>query len=494
MSKVNPTLNKPRIELKALEQSCLYGIHKISMMKNYSLLQRVTALLFFCLITSYSEAQLQVSANKRYLQTVDGKPFFWLGDTAWELFHRLNREEADLYLKNRADKGFTVIQAVVLAELDGLHDPNPYGEIPLENDDPTKPREAYFQHVDYIIKKAEQLGLYIGLLPTWGDKLYKDNWGIGAEIFNTENAKVYGQWIGNRYKNQKNIIWILGGDRTPRNEGDVAIWRAMANGIAEGVGGQDKALMTFHPQPNSLEDGGSSKWFHNDDWLDLNMFQTGHCRELNVWDRITVVYNRTPIKPVLDGETLYEDIPVCFNAEDLGTSSAYDVRLNAYFDVFAGAFGHTYGCNDVWQMYAPNRKPLLNPHHPWYVAINLPGASQMKYLRALMESRPMFDRVPDQSIITNALSSSDHIQATRGKDYLFVYSAQGKPFTVNTSKISGKEIKASWYDPRNGEVKVIGKFVKKPQQEFTPPTNGYGKDWVLIVDDASKLYQNPETK
>src|SRR3989337_1705715 len=139
-------------------------------------------------------AQLQVSVNKRFLQTADGNPFFWLGDTAWELFHRLNREEATLYLKNRAEKGFTVIQAVALAELDGLHDPNAYGEVPLENDDPTRPREAYFQHVDFIVRKAEQHGLYIGMLPTWGDKVFRHTWGKGPEIFNADNARTYGKW------------------------------------------------------------------------------------------------------------------------------------------------------------------------------------------------------------------------------------------------------------------------------------------------------------
>jgi len=445
-------------------------------------------LIFFC--TSIN-AQIKVSQNKRFLETHDGKPFFWLGDTAWELFHRLNREEADLYLKNRADKGFTVIQAVALAEIDGLHDPNPYGEIPLENDDPTKPREAYFQHVDYIIKKAESLGLYIGLLPTWGDKVFKDKWGVGPEIFNTNNARIYGQWIGARYKNQKNIIWIVGGDRNPRNDQDVAIWNAMAEGIVKGVGGYDKAFMTFHPQPNGLEDAGSAKWFHNQKWLDVNMFQTGHCRENNVWDRISVAYNLKPTKPVFDGETLYEDIPVCFNDKDLGTSNAYDIRKHAYFDVFAGAFGHTYGCNDVWQMYAPNRTPLLNPHHPWYVAIDLPGASQMKYLRSLIESRPMLDRVPDQTLITDALNTNDHIQATRGNDYIFIYSAQGKKFTVNTNKISGKEITTFWYNPRDGKTTNLGTFPKNAAQEFTPPTSGYGQDWVLILDDASKKFGVP---
>lgn len=453
---------------------------------------KYSIIIFLVLIVHTLQAQLQVSPNRRHIQTADGKPFFWLGDTAWELFHRLSREEATMYLKNRAEKGFTVIQAVALAELDGLKSPNFYGDTPLVNDDPTKPNEAYFQHVDFIIRKAEELGLYIGLLPTWGDKLFKDGWGVGPEIFTTENASVYGRWIGTRYKNQKNIIWIIGGDRNPRHEGDVAVWRAMAEAIAEGVGGHDKAFMTFHPQPNDVRDGGSAKWFHNDSWLDINMFQTGHCRENNLWDRIQYAYNLSPSKPVLDGETIYEDHPVCFNAADLNTSSAYDVRNHAWIDVMAGACGHTYGCHDIWQMYAPNRTPINGPHYPWYVAMDLPGAGQMKFLRRVIESRPMFERVPDQSIINDALQAHDRIQACRGADYLIIYSSQGKKMIVNTSKISAKEIVVYWFNPRNGEVKELGKFTNKKQQEFSAPTSGYGQDWVLLVDDASRNYKIPK--
>jgi len=457
-------------------------------------MKRLLAFILFFSSCISVHAQLRVSPNKRFLVKENGEPFFWLGDTAWELFHRLNREEADLYLKNRLDKKFTVIQAVVLAEFDGLHTPNAYGEIPLENDDPTKPREAYFKHVDYIVDKAAEMGLYIGMLPTWGDKIFKSSWGTGPEIFNADNAKIYGRWIGNRYKNKKNIVWIMGGDRNPRNESDIAIWRSMAAGILEGVGGPDKAIMTFHPQPNNLEDGGSSKWFHNDAWLDFNMFQTGHCRENNIWDRIQVAYNRQPIKPVLDGETLYEDHPVCFNVKDLGTSSAYDIRKHAYIDMFSGAFGHTYGCHDIWQFNSPNREPVNGPHYEWHVAMDLPGASQMKYLRYLIESRPMLDRVPDQTIITDAMGANDHIQATRGKDYLFIYSSQGKPITVNMGKISGNKVIAYWYNPKNGEAKEAGSFENKGQHVFTPPTTGYGIDWVLVIDDASKNYTAPYFK
>ncbi len=428
-----------------------------------------------------------VSDNKRFILK-NGAPFFWLGDTAWELFHRLDREEADYYLKKRADQQFTVIQAVALAELDGLNTPNAYGYRPLIDNDPARPIEGYFSHVDYIIDKAAEYGLVIGFLPTWGDKLFKASWGKGPEVFNPENARVYGKWLGNRYKNRKNIIWILGGDRNPRpNTNDVEVWRAIAAGIIEGVGGKDKALITFHPQPNKE---GASEWFHDDSWFDFNMFQNGHCRDTPVYDRIKDAYNRTRIKPVIDGEPIYEDHPVCFNATDLGTSNAYDVRKYAYQEVFAGAFGHTYGCHGIWQMYSPNRDAVNNPHIYWQQAIELPGAKQMQWLKRLIESHPILGRVPDQSIIEeNNLAAAERIQATRGKDFAYIYSTAGKAFTVNMGKISGKELNAYWYDPRNGRTQYIGQFDNSGKYRFTPPGEGYGQDWVLVLDDVSKNYQ-----
>ena len=154
---------------------------------------------------------LRVSDNHRFLVTADGAPFFWLGDTAWELFHRATREDAERYLRNRADRRFTVVQAVALAEFDGLHVPNAYGERPLRDDDPTQPNEAYFAHVDWIVARANELGLYVGFLPTWGDKWNK-KWGIGPEIFTPANAETYGAWLGARYR-AAGLIWILGGDR-----------------------------------------------------------------------------------------------------------------------------------------------------------------------------------------------------------------------------------------------------------------------------------------
>ncbi|CAN5142357.1 glycoside hydrolase family 140 protein [soil metagenome] len=431
---------------------------------------------------------LKVSPNQRFLVKADGSPFFYLGDTAWELFHRLNREEADQYLQNRADKGYTVIQAVVLAEIDGLNDPNPYGHTPLENNDPTKPKEDYFKHVDYIVNKAAELGLHIGMLPTWGDKLDKKNWGVGPEIFNPENARIYGEFLGKRYGG-KNIIWVIGGDRNPEPE-HLPVWRAMAEGVIAGAGGPDKALMTFHPQPHS--EGSSSVWFHQDEWLDFNMFQTGHCNDIPVYDMLNHDYNLKPTKPTMDGEPIYEDHPVCFNAKEKGHSVPWDIRKAAYLGLFAGGHGHTYGCHSVWQMYSPKRDGINSPVKYWFESLDLPGATQMTHVRTLIESRPMLDRIPDQSLITDEGSIFTRIQATRGNDYAFIYCATGRPINVNLEKISGDKVKASWYDPRLGTTKEIGVFDNKGSEIFNPPSLGAHHDWVLILDDASKNYQAPK--
>ncbi len=435
-----------------------------------------------------ARAQFSISANSRYILK-NGQPFFWLGDTAWELFHRLNREEADAYFKKRSEQGFTVVQAVVLAELNGLHTPNAYGETPLKDDDPTQPNEKYFQHVDFIIDKANEYGITIGLLPTWGDKVFKNTWGAGPEIFNERNAAVYGKWIAERYRNKTNIIWILGGDRLPRDKKDIAIWRTMGNAIHEATA--NKALISFHPQPNML---GSAEWFHKDDWLGFNMFQTGHCRATPVYDRISAAYALQPAKPVLDAEPIYEDHPVCFNAKDLGTSNAYDVRRSAYLDLFAGAFGHTYGCHDIWQMYSNKHEPVNGPHIYWQEALDLPGANQMKYVRALIESHPFLERVPDQSLLKEKdLPPADRIQACRGDDYAFVYTCTGKPFTVSLSKLEGKSFVAYWYDPRKGTAGEMQKITGGKDETFTPPKSGYGQDWILVIDNADKNYTIPRS-
>ena len=442
----------------------------------------------------FRRGSLKVSENRRFLVHADGTPFFYLSDTAWELFHRLNREEADKYLANRAAKGFAVIQAVALAELDGLHTPNAYGYRPLVEDDPTRPdvKEGpdndYWDQVDYIVKKAESLGLYIGLLPTWGDKWNK-KWGKGPEIFTPTNAEAYGEWLGRRYKDQP-ILWILGGDRPIENDAHRAITRAMAKGLRRGDGGRH--LITFHPMGGK----SSAEWLHDEDWLDFNMLQSGHgAKDGANYRMVAADYARTPTKPCMDGEPRYNDHPVR-GSKTPDWFGDYDVRQAAYWNLFAGGHGHTYGCHPIWMMRHPRLKDAHWPgpvRHWWDEVLDLPGAWQMMHVRRLMESRPVLDRVPDQSLVVgDAGSGADHVQATRGKDYAFVYLPTGKPVRVAMGKISGEKVKVWWFDPRAGEAMPSGECPNKGDHEFAPPGKpGRGNDWVLVLDDAAKGYPAP---
>jgi len=437
--------------------------------------------------------RLRVSDNHRFLVTREGKPFFYLGDTAWELFHRLNREEADRYLRDRAKKGFTVVQAVVLAELDGLHDPNPYGQVPLQGDDPTKPIEAYFQHVDYVVRRANELGIVVGMLPTWGDK-WNRKWGNGPEIFTPENARTYGEFIGRRYRDA-GIIWILGGDRPVESDHHKAILRAMAEGLRAGDGGRH--LITFHPTGGS----GSADVFHDEPWLDFNMRQNGHEPDYNGrYDKTRVDYDRTPVKPVLDGEPLYEDHPVSFNQAKNGHSIAADVRRPLYWDLFGGACGHTYGHHSVWQMWQPGRAPVNDPLMPWYDALDQPGAGQMQFGRNLIESRPFLTRIPDDSVIVPSRVKTAvpgegryRMVATRDREgmYAMVYTPAGRDFEARMDVIRGGTVKTWWYNPRNGKATPIGEFPNTGAHRFSPPDRGEMLDWVLVLDGASRGYPPP---
>jgi hypothetical protein len=187
--------------------------------------------------------RLALSSNRRFLIWEDGSSFFWLADTAWELFHRTTIEEAEFYLEHRRQQGFTVVQAVALAEFDGLNIPNAYGERPLIDNDPRRPNEAYFRYIDNVIELAAQKGILVGLLPTWGDKLELLAHGKGPLIFDLEKARRYGEWIGNRYREFWNIVWINGGDRQGGGS-NLDLWEALARGVKSA---DPNHLMTFHP-------------------------------------------------------------------------------------------------------------------------------------------------------------------------------------------------------------------------------------------------------
>jgi hypothetical protein len=431
--------------------------------------------------------KLRVSPNHRFLIYDDGTPFFWLGDTAWELFHRSTLEMAEEYLEKRRRQGFNVLQAVVLAEMDGLRVPNAYGALPLHQLDPRQPNEDYFRYVDQVIELAGKKGLFIGLLPTWGDKLETLHFGKGPVVFNPETAFLYGQWIGRRYREVWNIIWINGGDRQGGGD-NFRIWDALGRGIKSV---DPNHLMTFHP-PGGGDGRSSSEWFHEVDWLDFNLAQSGHVRKhLPNYEIISHDYHLLPIKPCLDGEPRYEDHGVNWKPDELGWFDDYDVRQAAYWALFSGAFGHTYGCHAVWQWCSEGYEPVNWPRRYWRQALDLPGANQMRYLWTLIESRPMLCRRPDQSLLRTAHTDAYHQRACRGDDYLFVYLPRGGSVELELASFPGSRCKVHWFDPRTGISTMAGAYDRLAQMEFTAPAQGPCNDWILVLDDARANYRSP---
>lgn len=426
--------------------------------------------------------RLGVSENKKYL-LCGNKPFFWLGDTAWLLFHKLNCEEAYIYLKNRVEKGFNVIQAVLVYATEELNDVNKM-YIPNCNVNSLE----YWEYCDKIIKMAENLGLYMALLPNWGSLIKK---GVITEA----NVEKYANFLADRYKEYTNIIWVLGGDVKP--EGFENIYNIFGSILKRK--NPDK-LITYHPFGRCR----SAQWFNNAGWLDFNMFQSGHRRydqsSLGKWDdnkktegffgednwRYVLKDRRTiPIKPTLDGEPSYEWILQGLHDTSQPYWVARDVRRYAYWSVFAGACGHTYGDNAIMQFYmgeTESKSKTVNygVKCVWQEALHHEGSGQMKYLAELINSVDFVNgEMRDDLIIGGQLEKYDRIAVFAGKDFVFAYTYSGNEFQLLLDDYG--EMEAWWMIPSKGIYSYIGKINAKIYSAKPPKAYDDDTDRVLVL-------------
>jgi hypothetical protein len=433
--------------------------------------------------------ELRISENRRFLATETGDPFFWLGDTGWMLFSKLSREEAGRYFDDRRQKGFNVIQVMVLHNV--MKNVNFYGDSALidckidcplitPGNSPDDPGQYdYWDHVDYLIKLAQQKGLYMALVPVWGSN-------VRTGRVTIDQARKYAVWLSERYKEQPNIIWINGGD--VKGSDSTSIWKTIGSTIRQT---NPEQLITFHPFGRTQ----SSEWFHYETWLDFNMFQSGHRRydqdtlglrygEDN-WKYAVNDYGKIPIKPTMDAEPSYEGIPQGLHDPMQPYWTDTDVRRYAYWSVFAGGCGFTYGNNAVMQFHKEgDQESSYGVKDNWYVALNAPGAFQMRYLKQLLMSRPYFERIPAQHLLAfNQGEKYDYLAAAKGKDYAFIYTCNGSTINLDLDKLLWARLKASWYDPRNGTTTEIGSYNVRDIKAFDPPgEKGNRNDWVLILD------------
>jgi len=410
----------------------------------------------------WEHGTLRVADSGRSLAHADGSPFFYLADTCWELAHRLNLEEATKLMKTRARQGFNVLHVVALAELDGIRTPNFYGDRPLIDEDPLRPDEAggYWRYLDELFDVAEANGLYLALLPTWGDKVSRA-WGAGPVIFTDETARAFGEWIGSRYGHRPNLIWVNGGDRDPL--GYESVWKALAEGFQSRQ--SVSHLTTFHPQGEQ----SSAMSFHEADWLDFNMLQTGHGSLSldHVYRMTSAAYQRVPVKPVLDGEPRYENHPIGFNARN-GYFDAGDVRQATYIGLFLGGCGFTYGCHAIWQFASQRHEPLNNPIANWEYSLELPGANQMARVRDILFELGF----PNASPAGQVVADNQPYPSLKTEDGVAIYSHDGGTIRTLAAYEHGK-----WLDTRKSESMPA---TSENAREWKPPASGSRvNDWVL---------------
>ena len=373
----------------------------------------------------WDRGPLRVTEDGRYLRNGD-TPFFYLGDTAWLLCQVCDEAQARLYLSNRRDKGFTVIQAVLIHRLPGMAATNQAEE----EKDATEP--AYWAFVDSVVRMAEELGLYMALLPAWGSVVKEGR-------LDREQMETYVTFLARRYAAAPNVIWLLGGDIRGDSHHDLY---CLEGRLFKQLN-PDK-LIGYHPFGRT----SSSLWFHQEPWLDFNMFQSGHRRydqvTLGAWDD-----NR------LDAETYFQ-----------------------------GAMGHTYGDNSIQQFFhTPTIPGSFGVRYTWQDAMHHVGSEQMGILRNLMESVDYQHGRPATELLLSPQGEKYHrISVFRGKDFLFAYDYLGEAFTLSLLPYAGRRLTAHWFNPVSGRESFLGDFTGmdsvtvKPVARFTPDN-----DWVLIV-------------
>lgn len=419
----------------------------------------------------------------------DDKPFFWLGDTAWLLFEKLSMEEIKLYLKNRASLGYNVIQAVLLythPDREGIE-----GGMPVYNKNAYE--KSYFDFVNQVISYSDTLGIYIALLPTWGSFFKK-------KIVHEGNVEYFADFLTRTFAHHKNLIWVLGGDV----KGDVNF--AAFDKLGKAIKMRDnKHLMTFHPFGRTL----SARWFNECEWLDFNMFQSGHRRydqmNLKAWDDVIERYygedswryveenlngsSYKCVKPCLDGEPSYEGVVQGLHDTRQPYWEEKDVRRYAYWSVFAGACGFTYGNNAIMQFHDPAKGAgAYGAREHWKEALHSPGGMQLQFLKKLLESVDYTNgRAREDYLVSPQCERYHRISVFAGEDYIFVYDYSGDEFELSLKNYMNEKMSAYWMNPQIGAFSYIDTYTAVESVSFYPTRRHEdSNDWVLVVTKSTE--------
>ncbi len=394
-----------------------------------------------------------VSPDGRYFVDSEGRPSFWLGDTQWELFRRYSPETALRILRDRQAKGFSVI-LVMLTGVDMAHigggPDTPYtnleGELPWIDNDPTRPNERYFRHVDDVIGLGAETDqtLVVGVFHQWH-----------RDIITVDKARNWASWVAHRYRDVPNLMWSM----YPRAEASyIPVCRELAAGLQEGDAGRH--LISVHPDPSVA----SSSFIHAEPWLAFNMIQTCITYE-QIPEAVAADYARTPVKPVVMAEGGYEGV------EFDRLQTPHDIRKQAFWSQLAGGH-HVYGHNDAWT------SPLA--YEAW---LDAPGARDLHTFREIFEGLDAWwTLVPDPKLlVSDGRSNALRAMAARAADARWTMIYLSEPCTVTVPPgVPAVQDGALWVHPSSGQRRSARGSVTAAGIAFTCPEAW--EDAVLLLE------------
>jgi len=429
---------------------------------------------------------LNVSSNGRYLVDQNGTPFFPNGDVASSLIAQLDSVAVQQYLDDRNAKGINTIWVELIEHAFANDAPNNiYGQGPFSGTlsgglaDFSMPNESYWKYVDYVLEQANARGITVLAFPAYcGYDHNNEGWAAEVNANGDAGLTTYGQYLGQRYAAQPNIIWVAGGDWGPvSNSYDLT---TQYSALKQGIETFDTVhLWTAHANRNV---SGVEAWGYLG--LDVN---TTYSTPNGTPGEVKTDYDRLPVMPFFYIEGYFEN--------EHGTS-VVDLHYQSYSTVLGGGFGSLYGACPLWHFDATTGAGFCDDQSPtWIDALNFSGGSDMAHLGDLIRSRPFEKLVPDyaHTAVTAGygnLSDGTYAATALASDSstLLVYIPQQRAVTVDLGQLSGTDALVWWYNPNDGSYTFVGSQTSTGSQDFTPPTTD---DWVLVIDDSAAGYPPP---
>lgn len=422
---------------------------------------------------------LTISSNKRHFVGKDGAPFLVTGDSPWELIQNLNDADLDVYLSDRASRGFNAVLIELIEHKFTPHSPawaDAAGRVPFSDvNDFTTVNAAYFDHAYAVVAKAREHGILAFITPAYiGYGCGDEGWCQAMLANGVAKLTQYGQFVGDRFKDLPNVIWVEGGDHVPSTSGnpsELDVVNAVANGVIAGDGGTH--LHTAH-----WDRGHSSSEGPAVPWLDIDATYTAASSTLS--DTLDDYARDRGVRPSFLIEAYYE-----YEHSVTGAT----LRLQMYGSVLGGSTGFLFGSDPGWYLGVPNdgnpgwafRDPA--PLVSWKTALDSEGAHYVTRAKQILDARSWSTLSPD---VAHAVMTAGYDAAILGVSddhrLAVAYFSGSSGATIDFSTFAGAPT-ATWVDPVSGGTSAASgsPFATSGTAVLLPPgANSEGAaDWVL---------------